>query len=77
MQALLCEEIIKATKGELISGDVNTRFTGISTDSRKIKSGPAIRDIKKASNNAAICIDIVKGNSKYFLPLNPLHLLTD
>jgi UDP-N-acetylmuramoyl-tripeptide--D-alanyl-D-alanine ligase len=39
MQALWCEEIIKATNGELISGDVNINFTGISTDSRKIKSG--------------------------------------
>jgi hypothetical protein len=42
-----------------------------------IKSRPPIRDIKKASDNAAICIGNVKGNSKYFLPLNPLYLLTD
>jgi UDP-N-acetylmuramoyl-tripeptide--D-alanyl-D-alanine ligase len=38
MQELRCEEIIEATNGELISGNINTIFAGISTDSRKIKS---------------------------------------
>lgn len=36
MQFLKCEEIIKATRGSLLSGDESTEFSDISTDSRKI-----------------------------------------
>ena len=39
MQALTCREIISAVKGALVSGDVDTVFTGVSIDSRKIKKG--------------------------------------
>lgn len=39
MQKLICEEILKATGGKLEAGYGNTAFTGISTDSRKIKTG--------------------------------------
>lgn len=39
MQRLRCEEIICATKGSLVSGDIHTELTGISTDSRKINGG--------------------------------------
>ena len=39
MQSLNCREILKATGGKLEAESENTIFTGISTDSRKIKSG--------------------------------------
>jgi UDP-N-acetylmuramoyl-tripeptide--D-alanyl-D-alanine ligase len=39
MQALKCTEILKATGGILMSGNIDTKFTGISTDSRKICAG--------------------------------------
>lgn len=39
MQLLKCEEVLKATNGVLISGDMSTGFTNISTDSRKIGEG--------------------------------------
>lgn len=38
MEVLRCEEILKATGGKLICGDVNTVFATISTDSRKINN---------------------------------------
>lgn len=34
-----CEEILNATNGNLLQGDIKQRFTGISTDSRMIKEG--------------------------------------
>ncbi len=39
MQTLGLDEIVKATKGSLISGNINTVISGISTDSRKINKG--------------------------------------
>lgn len=39
MQIMGLDEIIKAVKGELISGDISTKIEGVSTDSRNIKSG--------------------------------------
>lgn len=39
MQPLKCEEILKATYGELISGSSNSVIENISTDSRSIKNG--------------------------------------
>lgn len=39
METLKCEEIVKAVGGILISGEINTEFYSISTDSRKIKEG--------------------------------------
>ena len=39
MQSLSCSEVIEATKGVLVSGNINTKLTGISTDSRRINSG--------------------------------------
>lgn len=37
--SLICEEVIKATNGKLLQGDMKQYFTGISTDSRRIKEG--------------------------------------
>ncbi|MFZ5985967.1 MAG: UDP-N-acetylmuramoyl-tripeptide--D-alanyl-D-alanine ligase [Bacillota bacterium] len=39
METLKCEEIVKATGGVLLSGDMDASFDSISTDSRKIKQG--------------------------------------
>jgi len=39
MEILKCEEVVKAVGGTLISGEVNTVFYNISTDSRNIKQG--------------------------------------
>lgn len=39
MEAIRCEEILKATGGKLICGDMNAVFKVISTDSRKIERG--------------------------------------
>ncbi|HHV29583.1 UDP-N-acetylmuramoyl-tripeptide--D-alanyl-D-alanine ligase [Acetivibrio mesophilus] len=39
METLKCEEIIRAVGGTLISGEINTDFNNISTDSRNIKEG--------------------------------------
>jgi len=36
---LRCEEILKATGGELLSGDINAEISNVSTDSRKISPG--------------------------------------
>lgn len=39
MEKISCEEVIKATGGKLISGNMGMGFTNISTDSRKISEG--------------------------------------
>lgn len=39
MQAFTVKELIEATQGELLCGDLNGEFTNISTDSRKISPG--------------------------------------
>lgn len=39
MQAIKASEIIQACNAELLSGDLDTRITGISTDTRTIKPG--------------------------------------
>lgn len=39
MQELRCEEVLKATGGMLVSGNMDCVFTNVSTDSRKISQG--------------------------------------
>jgi UDP-N-acetylmuramoyl-tripeptide--D-alanyl-D-alanine ligase len=39
MDNLSCQEIIRAVNGTLLSGDINTVFDNVSTDSRNIKQG--------------------------------------
>ena len=39
MEILRCAEVIKAVDGILLSGDIGTKFYGVSTDSRNIKQG--------------------------------------
>lgn len=39
MQKISCKEVLEAVKGTLISGDINTEFNSVSTDSRKISGG--------------------------------------
>ncbi|HHW48106.1 MAG TPA: UDP-N-acetylmuramoyl-tripeptide--D-alanyl-D-alanine ligase [Clostridiaceae bacterium] len=39
MQMLKCKEIVEATNGKLVSGNMETVFAGICTDSRKINKG--------------------------------------
>ncbi|GAE87538.1 UDP-N-acetylmuramoylalanyl-D-glutamyl-2,6-diaminopimelate-D-alanyl-D-alanine ligase [Acetivibrio straminisolvens JCM 21531] len=39
MENLKCEEVIKAVGGTLVSGEINTVFCNVSTDSRNIKQG--------------------------------------
>ncbi|MDD4495802.1 MAG: UDP-N-acetylmuramoyl-tripeptide--D-alanyl-D-alanine ligase, partial [Eubacteriales bacterium] len=39
MEPICCQEVLNAVEGTLESGDINILFKGISTDSRKIKSG--------------------------------------
>lgn len=39
MEILKCKEIIKAVDGKLLSGSLETEFSNITTDSRKVKDG--------------------------------------
>ncbi|MCE5324146.1 UDP-N-acetylmuramoyl-tripeptide--D-alanyl-D-alanine ligase [bacterium] len=39
MQTIKAEEVVQAVNGELLSGDPNTKITGVSTDTRTIKPG--------------------------------------
>jgi UDP-N-acetylmuramoyl-tripeptide--D-alanyl-D-alanine ligase len=39
METLKCKEIVKAVNGVLISGDLETTFSNITTDSRKVNEG--------------------------------------
>ncbi|MCX8053898.1 MAG: UDP-N-acetylmuramoyl-tripeptide--D-alanyl-D-alanine ligase, partial [Armatimonadetes bacterium] len=39
MQAIKAREVIEACKGELLSGDPNTKITGVSTDTRTLQPG--------------------------------------
>jgi UDP-N-acetylmuramoyl-tripeptide--D-alanyl-D-alanine ligase len=39
MQVIRAEEVLQAVRGELLSGDLDTKITGISTDTRTIKPG--------------------------------------
>ncbi|GAJ19541.1 unnamed protein product, partial [marine sediment metagenome] len=39
MQPIIAREVVQACRGELVSGDLNTRITGVSTDTRTIEPG--------------------------------------
>ncbi|MHB9037339.1 MAG: UDP-N-acetylmuramoyl-tripeptide--D-alanyl-D-alanine ligase [Armatimonadota bacterium] len=39
MQVIRAEEVLQAVRGELLAGDLNTKITGVSTDTRTIKPG--------------------------------------
>ncbi|MCE5313616.1 MAG: UDP-N-acetylmuramoyl-tripeptide--D-alanyl-D-alanine ligase [Armatimonadota bacterium] len=39
MQTIKAEEVLQAVRGELLSGDLDTKITGVSTDTRTIKPG--------------------------------------
>lgn len=39
METLKCKEIVKAVNGVLISGDLNTEFSNVTTDSRQVRKG--------------------------------------
>ncbi|MGC8863810.1 MAG: Mur ligase domain-containing protein, partial [Armatimonadota bacterium] len=39
MQPIKASEVIKACRGELLSGDLDARITGVSTDTRTLKPG--------------------------------------
>ncbi len=39
MLPITAKDVLEATRGELASGDANTRITGVSTDTRRIKPG--------------------------------------
>ncbi len=39
METLTCQEILQAVNGILLSGDINTVFGNVCTDSRSVKEG--------------------------------------
>jgi len=48
---IICEDVLKATSGNLIQGDRNQYFTGICTDSRRIKEGELFVALKGPNFN--------------------------
>ena len=61
MEKITTKEILGATKGKLINGNVNTVFTNISTDTRALKKGDLFIALKgknfDANKFAQIAID--------------------
>lgn len=39
MQPITAKDVVKAVRGELVAGDLNTKITGVSTDTRNINPG--------------------------------------
>ena len=64
MQTIKAEEVVQAVKGELLSGDPDTKITGVSTDTRTIKPGDLFFALTCAEQGCIGCGRLAQGRGQ-------------